>query len=176
MSNARKFSPALHHPSLTGQLLAAVVLGAVTFAVAGLGGWASANAGSFYAELTRPAWAPPAWLFGPVWSVLYLMMAVAAWLVWRNAGLAAGRTALGLYAAQLVVNGLWSWLFFAWRMGVWAFVDILLLIALVGATIAVFGRIRRIAAWLLLPYFAWVCFAAVLCFSVWRLNPNLLGG
>ncbi|HIE1097623.1 MULTISPECIES: tryptophan-rich sensory protein [Stenotrophomonas] len=147
---------------------------AVTFAAAALGAWASASAASFYASLTLPAWAPPASVFGPVWTLLYAMMAVAAWLVWRERGWRGARPALTLYLVQLAVNALWSWLFFGWKLGALAFADILVLIVLVCATILAFLRIQRGAAMLLLPYLAWISFASALNFAVWRANPGIL--
>ena len=146
----------------------------VTFAAAAAGAVASIEAATFYGELTRPAWAPPGWLFGPVWSVLYLLMGIAAWLVWRRGGFKAHRTALVLFIVQLGVNALWTWLFFAWRQGAAASVEILLLWVLIVATIASFRRADARAALLMLPYLAWVSFASVLSFAVWRLNPGLL--
>ena len=103
------------------------------------------------------------------------MMGVAAWLVWRAKGFVGARPALLVFLAQLAVNALWSWLFFAWRQGALAFVDILVLWVLIGFTIALFARISRLAAALLVPYLAWVTFASFLNFPVWRLNPGLLG-
>ena len=131
----------------------------ISFAAAAVGGVASANAGDFYGALVRPPWAPPSWLFAPVWSVLYFLIGLAAGLVWRAAGFAGARTALLLFLAQLALNGLWTWLFFAWRTGTWAFVEIVVLWVMILATILSFARIRRLAAWLLLPYFAWVSYA-----------------
>ncbi|MBO6576769.1 MAG: tryptophan-rich sensory protein [Rhodothermales bacterium] len=160
----------------TRTIIGLVVALGVAFAAAAVGGWASASAGSFYAELVRPDWAPPGWLFGPVWSLLYALMGVASWLVWKEGGWRQNRTALVLYGAQLVANALWSWLFFAWRMGAAAFVEILLLWALIALTIRAFGRVRPLAGWLLAPYLAWVTFATALCWAMWRLNPELLGG
>lgn len=119
-------------------------------------------------------WAPPASVFGPVWTLLYAMMAIAAWLVWRERGWRGARPALMLYLVQLAVNALWSWLFFGWKLGALAFVDILVLIALVCAAIVAFARIRPTAAALLLPYLAWISFASALNFAVWRANPGLL--
>ncbi len=148
---------------------------AVTFAAAAVGGWASAQAGSFYGELLRPAWAPPAWLFGPVWSVLYILMGISAWLVWRSVGWAGARTALLLFLAQLAANALWTWLFFALRQGALASAEIVLLWLLIVTTIVLFWRVSRIAAALLLPYLAWVSFATALSFAIWQLNPGLLG-
>lgn len=148
--------------------------GAITFAAAALGAWASTSAASFYATLVLPAWAPPARLFGPVWTLLYAMMALAAWLVWRERGWRGARPALWLYLVQLAVNALWSWLFFGWKQGALAFVDILVLVALVCATMLAFVRARPMAAVLLLPYLAWITFASALNFAVWRANPGLL--
>jgi benzodiazapine receptor len=138
------------------------------------GAIASADAPAFYAALDKPAWAPSARVFGPVWTVLYASMAVSAWLVWRERGWARARGALGLFVLQLAVNAIWSWLFFAWHRGALAFVDIVILLGLIVATLVAFARIRRLAAWLLVPYLAWVCFAAALNWSVWQRNPQLL--
>ncbi|WP_409460003.1 TspO/MBR family protein [Stenotrophomonas maltophilia] len=156
------------------QALGALGWFTITFAAAALGAWASTSAASFYATLALPAWAPPASLFGPVWTLLYAMMAVAAWLVWRERGTAATRPALTLYLLQLGVNALWSWLFFGWRLGALAFVDILLLVMLVVATLVAFARIRALAAVMLLPYLGWITFASTLNLAVWRANPGVL--
>lgn len=147
----------------------------LAFAAAALGGLASVQAGAFYAELARPAWAPPGWLFGPVWSALYALMGVSAWLVWRARGFAGARSALVLFIAQLGVNALWSWLFFGWRLGGLAFAEVLLLWAMIVATIVLFWNISKTAGALLLPYLAWVTFASALTYSVWQRNPGLLG-
>jgi translocator protein len=146
----------------------------LTFIAAAIGAIASADASTFYSQLTRPPWAPPAWLFGPVWSVLYALMAVSAWWVWRARGFAANRGALVLFVAQLAGNALWSWLFFGWHRGALAFAEVLLLWCLIAATLGAFWRISGLAAALLVPYLAWVTFAAALTFAVWRLNPGLL--
>lgn len=141
---------------------------------AAVGAIASASAPDFYGQLQRPGWSPPAWLFGPVWTTLYALMGIAAWLVWRT-GRADIRGALWLFVAQLALNALWSWLFFAWHRGGLAFLDILLLWILVVATVVAFWRIRPLAGVLLLPYLAWISFAGALNLTVWRLNPQLLG-
>ncbi len=153
---------------LLGWLLASVV-------TAGIGGLASVNAAGFYGQLVQPAWAPPAWLFGPAWTVLFLLMAVAAWLVWRQDGFRGAATAFKFYAAQLVANALWSWLFFAWHLGGLAMAEVIVLWLLIAATLVTFWRIHRLAALLLVPYLAWVSFAAALNFTLWRLNPAALG-
>jgi translocator protein len=149
---------------------------AICFAAAGIGAVASVRAGSFYSSLMRPAWAPPASVFGPVWTVLYASMAIAAWLVWREGGFRRARSALILFLVQLALNASWSWLFFAWHLGAAAFIDILLLWPLIVATLIAFWRIRPAAGALLVPYLLWVGFAAALNYAVWQLNPNALGG
>lgn len=143
-------------------------------AAGAIGAVASVEAREFYASLDQPSWAPPAAVFGPVWTLLYMSMAVAAWLVWRERGFARARGALGLFIAQLALNALWSWLFFAWHRGAFAFIDILVLLALIVATVVSFAKIRRLAAWLLAPYLAWVSFATLLSYSVWQRNPHAL--
>jgi tryptophan-rich sensory protein len=147
----------------------------VAFAAAAIGGVASANAGDFYTSLSRPPWAPPPWLFAPVWTLLYLLLGVAAWLVWRERGFAGGRMALTLFLIQLALNALWTWLFFAWRQGALAFVEILVLWVLILATAVAFWRIRPLAGALLLPYLLWVAFASALTWAVWQRNPSILG-
>ena len=147
----------------------------LTFAAAALGALASARAASFYLALARPDWSPPAWLFGPVWTTLYLLMAIAAWRVWCVHGWHGARHALGLYVVQLAANALWTWLFFVWCLGALAFVEILLLWGMIVATILAFWRLQRVAALLLLPYLAWVSFATVLSFTIWQMNPAILG-
>ncbi len=161
--------------STRSSLIGLVAWLALTFSAAFVGGVATMEAGSFYASLTRPAWAPPAWLFAPAWTVLYALMAVAAWLVWRTGGFSRARAALGLFVVQLAVNALWSWLFFAWRLGTWSMVDIALLWVLVAATIGMFWRVRPLAGALLLPYLLWISYAAALNLSLWRLNSQVLG-
>lgn len=125
--------------------------------------------------LCVPLGAPPGWLFGPVWSVLYALMGISAWLVWRARGFAGARSALLVFIVQLAANALWTWLFFVWRQGGLAFAEILVLWALILVTIGLFWRVSRFAAALLVPYLAWVSFASVLALSTWRLNPGLLG-
>jgi benzodiazapine receptor len=113
----------------------------ITFVAAVLGAVASVSAREFYAELARPTWAPPGWLFGPMWTCLYVLMAIAAWLVWRGRGFAGARTALTLFLIQLAANALWSWLFFRWRQGGLAFAEVLVLLVLVVATLVAFRRV-----------------------------------
>ncbi|MDX2151490.1 MAG: TspO/MBR family protein [Bryobacteraceae bacterium] len=146
----------------------------VCLAIGGLGALASANAPEFYARLVKPVWAPPSWLFGPVWTALYLLMGVAAWLVWRERGWRGAPIALSLFVAQLVLNGLWTWIFFAWREGAWALAEIVVLATLIVATVVAFWRVNRTAAGLLLPYLGWVLFATALTAALWRGNRQVL--
>lgn len=162
-------------PSRSSQIKGLIGWLALSFVAAAIGGIASMDAGAFYGELQKPAWAPPASVFGPVWSLLYALMGIAAWLVWREGAWRAQGGVLWLYVVQLAVNVVWSWLFFAWRMGAASFADIVLLWLLVVATIVGFWRVRALAGALLLPYLAWVTFASALNFTVWQLNPALLG-
>ena len=147
----------------------------VSFIAAAIGGAASFQAGAFYAQLLRPDWAPPATIFGPVWTVLYVLMGISAWLVWRVGGFRAAKFALTLFLVQLAFNALWSWLFFDWHRGALAFADILLLWALIVATLVFFWRIRPLAGALLVPYLLWVSFATALNYAVWQHNPQILG-
>ena len=145
---------------------------AVPLAVGGLSGFAtSAGVATWYPSLVKPSFNPPAWVFGPVWTALYLMMGVAVFLVWRlGIGAEGVRAALLLFAVQLVLNGAWSLLFFGLRSPAWAFVEIVALWLAIGATAWLFWRVLPAAGLLLLPYWAWVSFAAVLNGSIWSLN------
>ena len=141
---------------------------AACFAAASLG--ALFLPGEWYASLRKPAWNPPGWVFGPVWSALYTLMAVAAWLVWKRGGFRAHGRPLTLFLVQLALNAAWSPLFFGLRWPGAAFVEILLLWMAIVATLLAFRPVSRTAAWLLAPYLAWVSFAAVLNGVLWRLN------
>ncbi|RUO20682.1 TspO/MBR family protein [Aliidiomarina haloalkalitolerans] len=148
---------------------------ALLFVVAAVGSLGSLNAPNFYAELAVPSWAPPGWLFGPVWITLYTMMAIASWLVWREYGFSTvSKRAHQANFTQLALNMLWSWLFFAWYLGAVSFIEIIFLWLAIIVTIVQFWRLNRIAALLLVPYLAWVSFAAVLNFTIWQLNPGIL--
>lgn len=157
--------------SASHQLIGLIGWLLVVFSAAAVGAIASVNAQAFYAQLVKPAWAPPAGVFGPVWSVLYLLMGISAWLVWRSRS---SRGAFILFFAQLAANALWSWLFFAWHHGALAAAEVLVLLTLIAATMRAFWQISRVAAVLLLPYLLWVAFASALTWSVWQGNPNLL--
>lgn len=132
--------------------------------------WTSQSVDTWYTTLQKPSWNPPNWLFGPVWTTLYISMAVAAWLVWRSADLRQTRMPLLLFGLQLLLNVIWSGLFFALRSPGWAFVDIIVLWLAILATVVAFARVSTWAGVLLLPYLAWVSFATVLNGTIWRLN------
>ena len=141
--------------------------GAAVTAAAAIGVLGVSGTTDEYAGLRQPDWAPPSWLFGPVWTVLYALIAIAGWLVWRKVGFG---PALWAWTAQLVLNAIWTPLFFgAGRYGL-AFAEIVLMWLAIGVTVALFRRISRPAALLMLPYWAWVTFAAALNFSIWQLN------
>lgn len=129
----------------------------------------AASVGDWYQGLAKPPFTPPDWLFGPVWSVLYLMMAISAWRIWRRED-SNRRPALLVYFFQLAINLLWSALFFAAREIGWALLDILVLLALIAVTMSMFLRVDRWAGLALAPYLLWVAYAAVLNGAIWHLN------
>jgi benzodiazapine receptor len=156
-------APAVRRPSWWGLIPFAVAV-AVAALIGGLG---VAGTAAEYQTLDQPSWAPPSWLFGPVWTVLYAMIAVAGWLVWRRTG---WTRALTLYAVQLVLNALWTPIFFGFGRYGLALADIIVLWVLIGATILAFRPVSRTAAWLLVPYWAWVTFATALNAAIWHAN------
>jgi benzodiazapine receptor len=157
--------------STTQLITGAAVLLFVTFSAATVGSaFTETSRASWYEFLARPTWTPPRWTFGPVWSVLYTLMAIAAWLVWRAHGLRGARVELTMYAAQLGLNVLWSALFFGARSPGAAFVEILVLWVAIAATTVAFWRRVPAAGVLFLPYLGWVAFAAALNWQIWRMN------
>lgn len=152
----------------TTRWLGLVVCSGMCFSSASMG--ALFPPGDWYAGLNKPSWNPPGWVFGPVWSALYAMMAVAAWLVWQRGGFGAQRRALMWFIVQLALNAAWTPLFFGWHLPAIAFGEILLLWGAIAATLRAFFQINRLAGWLLAPYLAWVSFAAALNLTIWRLN------
>lgn len=144
---------------------------ALCLGVAAIGGWAtSISVDGWYQTLDKPRWTPPDRVFAPVWTILYLMMAVAAHRVWRRAGVKGGREALALFGVQLALNLLWSILFFGLQRIGLALLDIVLLWTAIAATAVAFWRIDRLAGILLLPYLGWVTYAVVLNAAIWHLN------
>jgi len=143
----------------------------VCLAAAGLGAAATTpEIEGWYRTIAKPAWNPPSWVFGPVWTTLYVMMGIAAWVVWQQAGLVKRGGPLALFAVQLVLNVAWSWIFFGLHQPGWAFAEIIVLWLAIAATMAAFFYYSQAAGWLLTPYLAWVSFAAVLNFTIWQLN------
>lgn len=139
--------------------------------ISAFGGWVtSGSVDTWYQALQKPPFNPPDWLFAPVWTLLYLMIALSGWRVWRSPAHAGRRAAMTAYAAQLALNLAWSVVFFGGRMIGLALAVILLLLAAIIVNAALFSRADRLAAWLLAPYAAWVAFAALLNFALWRLN------
>jgi len=126
--------------------------------------------GEWYERLKKPSWRPPNRLFAPMWTILYVMIAVAGWLIWREASFAGAGLALAMYALQLILNAAWTPLFFGLHRPDLGFVDIVLVWVSIIATIVLFYPIHVGAALLLVPYLAWVTFATALNFTVWRLN------
>lgn len=160
------------NPRARKSLLAAAISIGLALTVAAIGGLAtSSSVGSWYATLNKPSFNPPSAVFGPVWTTLYILMALAAWRVWRSpAADDKRRRALMLYGVQLALNLAWSLIFFGLRRPDLAMIEIAVLLAAIVATTAAFARVDRPAAWLMAPYIAWVSFASVLNFAIWRLN------
>lgn len=125
----------------------------------------------WYATLNKPSWNPPSWLFAPVWTTLYILMGIALWLVWKAEAPAKDkRIAYGLFAAQLVLNFFWSFIFFRMHETGWALVEIIIMWNLILLTILAFARFSSLASWLMVPYISWVSFATILNYTIWKLN------
>lgn len=144
-----------------------------TIVAALLGSAASISAAEFYGRLAKPTWAPSTGVFGPVWTVLYIMIAVAGWQIYRSDPPNV-RVLLGLFVAQLFLNALWSWTFFKWESGAGSMATIVALWIAILVVIIGFWRVSPLAGALMLPYLAWVSFAGVLNAALWRMNPTLL--
>lgn len=126
---------------------------------------------SWYQTINKPSWNPPGSVFGPVWTTLYVLMGVALFLVWKSSGSdTLKRTAITLFAIQLILNFFWSFIFFDQQQPGWAFVEIITLWFFILLTIFSFARVSKMAAWLLVPYISWVSFAAILNYTIWKLN------
>ena len=153
------------------QAIALAVSVGICLGAAGIGSiLTTPSIATWYATLRKPPWTPPNWLFGPVWTALYLGMAVAVWLVWRQAGFSPARLALTLFALQLVLNVAWSGIFFRMRLPGAAFLEVVLLWLFILLTAIAFWPVSRTASWLLVPYLTWVTYAAALNAAIWRMN------
>jgi benzodiazapine receptor len=166
--DSRVPSPGVRPPTLIALVTVTLAAGAV----AGLG----SAPGEWYAALSKPDWTPPRGVFGPVWTTLYLLMGIAAAMVWDKRRTAAGRTGFRLFGLQLVLNVLWSWLFFHSHRPDWALADLVVLWVTILGTIIAFHRIRPLAGWLLVPYLCWVGFAGFLNASIASRNPGGVPG
>jgi translocator protein len=156
MKNWIKLVISLLVPQITGA-------SAALFTVTGTGSW--------YQQIKRPEWNPPNWVFAPVWTLLYIMMGIAFFLIWKtNAPVEKKRTAMGLWAVQLFLNFLWSFIFFYKHHIGLAVAEILCLWIFIILTIFSFSKISKMAAWLLVPYICWVSFAGLLTYTIWNLN------
>jgi translocator protein len=157
--------------ALAVDLLALAAYIGLCLAIGAIGAWFTLpSVGTWYQTLQKPAFNPPDWIFGPVWTVLYFMIALAGWLAWRSEDAAGARARMAVFGAQLVLNLAWSLIFFTGRRIGLALAEIVLLLAMVGVNAILFWRADRRAGWLLAPYAAWVAFAAALNFALWRLN------
>jgi len=154
-------------PAPTAKWLGLAGFGVAVAVAALIGGLGVAGTADEYRSLEQPSWAPPSWLFGPVWTVLYIMIAAAGWLVWRRTGWS---RALTVYAVQLALNAIWTPIFFGFGRYGLALADIAVLWVLIGVTIWLFRPVSRLAAGLLVPYWAWVTFATALNFAIWHAN------
>jgi len=153
--------------------IALLIFLGICFAVAGSGSvFTASSVKTWYPSLLKPAGTPPPWVFGPVWSLLYLLMATAAWLVWRQRIHEDVWLALALFLAQLILNGLWSVIFFGLRRPGAALLEIIVLLAAITMTTARFAELSRVAFWLMTPYAVWVLYASYLNFGIWRLNKG----
>lgn len=150
------------------KLIVAVIL---TVGIGSLGGiFTASEVGTWYAGLQKPSFNPPSWLFAPVWTLLYLLMGISVYLVWKQPPSPARRMATGVFIVQFVFNFLWSFIFFKLHLIGWALAEIIVMWVLILITIVLFARLSRTAAWLLVPYLAWVSFATVLTAAIYKLN------
>ena len=163
-------NPVHPSPNQAGRQALALV-GWLVFCFAASGTAVFVSTGDWYAGLLKPPWNPPAWIFGPAWSLLYVMMAVATWLVWREGGWKRQRPALTFFLIQWLLNALWTPLFFGMHRSGLAFAEIIFLCLVLSATLRLFWQASKLAGALLVPYLAWITFAATLNYAIWRMNP-----
>jgi len=160
-------------PGQTNRAVSFLVCMTICYLVAFLGSQgAFRGLQDWYPAIAKPAFTPPAWIFAPVWSVLYFFMGLALWQVWQAPASKARAWGLVAFGGQLALNGLWSWIFFAWHKPNVAFYEIVALDLAILVTILLFNKVRSKSAWLMVPYLAWCLFATLLTFAIWRLNPT----
>ena len=145
---------------------------AIPVAVGAISGFFTATGvESWYQTINKPSWNPPGWIFGPVWTTLYVMMGIAFFLVWKSdSSDILKKTAITLFTIQLVLNFFWSFIFFDQHQIGWALVEIIAMWIFILLTIFAFGNVSKLAAWLLVPYISWVSFATILNYTIWKLN------
>lgn len=171
MVNASMESPGTQKPWIRSPLI--LIIAIVICNLAGLLGSlvTVTGPGSWYAGIAKPAFSPPGFLFAPVWTTLYILMGISLYLIWmEGTGRKDVRIALGVFAIQLVLNGLWTFLFFGLQSPILGLAEILVLWVFIVLTIVLFHRIRKTTAYLLVPYLLWVSFAAFLTYTIWTLN------
>ncbi|MFZ9388432.1 MAG: TspO/MBR family protein [Chitinophagaceae bacterium] len=152
----------------TAKLFISVLLPVLVGAISGF--FTATGVGSWYKTINKPSWNPPGWVFGPVWTTLYILMGIALFLIWRTAESKSRNMAIALFGVQLTLNFFWSFIFFDQQQIGWALVEIGVLWLFILFTIFAFAKINKTAAWLLVPYISWVSFASILTYTIWRLN------
>lgn len=153
----------------TAKLILAIVIPLAVGFISGF--FTITGVGSWYQTIQRPSWNPPNWIFGPVWTTLYVMMGIALYLIWKaDVSSSLKNYAILLFTLQLILNFFWSFIFFNQQQPCWAFAEIVALWVLILFTIFAFAKINSLAAWLLVPYISWVSFAAMLNYAIWKLN------
>ena len=152
----------------TTKFIISIALPVAVGALSGL--FTTTGVGSWYQTINKPSWNPPGWIFGPVWTTLYVLMGIALYMVWRSPDTRAGKTALLLFAIQLMLNFFWSFIFFYQQNISGALAEIIVLWFFILLTIFAFAKINKPAAWLLVPYISWVSFATILTYTIWKLN------
>jgi tryptophan-rich sensory protein len=145
---------------------------AIPLAVGGISGFFTVTGvESWYQTINKPSWNPPGWIFGPVWTTLYAMMGIALFLIWKSdSSDMLKKTAIALFAVQLILNFFWSFIFFDQHQIGWALVEIIVMWVFILLTIFAFGNVSKLAAWLLVPYISWVSFATILNYTIWKMN------
>ncbi|WP_210520508.1 TspO/MBR family protein [Thalassospira sp. ER-Se-21-Dark] len=161
----------IHHPNHRTRVFALIAFMVLCLIISAFGGAVTATSvNDWYAALSKPFFRPPNWVFGPVWTVIYFMIAFSGWRAWLKVGIANAKGAFGLYAGQLTLNLAWSFLFFGAQSPLLGLIDIVMLLGLIIANMVAFWKIDRLAGMLLVPYALWVAFATLLNAAIWQLN------
>ena len=156
----------------TVKLIIAIAIPVAVGAISGL--FTTAEIPGWYQTINKPSWNPPSWIFGPVWTTLYILMGISLFLIWKSdANEHVKKTAISLFAIQLIFNFFWSFIFFKQHQIGWAFAEIIVMWIFILLTIFAFAPINKVAAWLLVPYISWVSFASILNYTIWRLNTPI---